>query len=187
MRKKMTKDSELEPNFSTYFRDRAVPAYADRDVAKIEELIEEFSYSEEGFQALCKGIASSNIDAISAAVNQINLFINSKPSSYSQSPTEKLVDDYLELLKKEPLAVFPIGSEFREVAKRMDAQSAYYNAMVNIKKRVNLKLVGEELYQVHYQTLDRAWNLYAKSRASFEQILEEHELLDGYEECRELL
>ena len=103
----MNKNTELNQSFSAYF--------SERDVAKINELIEECPQSEQAFQALCKGIASSNIDAISAALNQINVFINSQPILYSQSPTEKMVDDYLELLKKEPLEVFPIGSEFREV------------------------------------------------------------------------
>ena len=107
--------------------------------------------------------------------------------SYVQSPTEKMVDDYLELLKKEPLEVFPIGSEFREVVKKMDTQSAYYSALSNLRDKAKKQLIGEELYQIHHQTLDRAWNLYAKSRASFEQILEEHDLLEGYEEWRELL
>ena len=161
--------------------------FSERDVAKIKEWNEEFPNSKQGFQALCQGMATSNIDAIFAAVNQINVSINSQPISYVQSPTEKMVDDYLELLKKEPLEVLPIGSEFREVVKRMDAQSSYYNALVNLKDKAKKHLIGEELYQVHHQTLDRAWNLSARSRASFEQILEEHDLLDGYEEWRELL
>ncbi len=100
--------------------------FSERDVAKIKEWNEEFPNSKQGFQALCQGMATSDLDAIFAAVNQINVSINSQPMSYVQSPTEKMVDDYLELLKKEPLEVFPIGSEFREVVKKMDAQSAYY-------------------------------------------------------------
>ena len=52
---------------------------------------------------------------------------------YGQSPTEKMVDDYLGLLKKEPMEVFPIRSEFREAVKRMDAQSSYYSALLNLK------------------------------------------------------
>ena len=131
-------------------------------------------------------MASSNIDAIFAALNQINASINS-PILYSQSPTEKMVDDYLELLKKEPIEVFPVGSEFRAVVKKMDAQSTYYNGLLNLRDKAKKQLIGDELYQIHHQTLDRAWNLYAKSRACFEQILEEHELLEGYEEWRELL
>ncbi len=176
---KMNKNSELNQNFSAYF--------SERDVAKINELIEECPQSKQAFQALCNAIASSNIDAISAALNQINASINIPPILYSQSPTEKMVDDYLELLKKEPMEVFPVGSEFRQVVKKMDAQSAYYSVLVNLKDKAKKHLIGEELYQVHHQTLDRAWNLYASSRACFEQILEEHDLLDGYEEWRELL
>ncbi len=161
--------------------------FSDRDVAKIKEWNEEFPNSKQGFQALCQGMATSNIDAIFAAVNQINVSINSQPISYVQSSTEKLVDDYLSLLKKEPMEVFPIGSEFREAVKKMDAQSSYYSALLNLRDKAKKQLIGDELYQVHHQTLDRVWNTYAKSRASFEQILEEHDLLNGYEEWRELL
>ena len=175
----MNKNSELNQSFSTYF--------SNRDVAKIKEVIEECPESEPGYEDLCNGIASSNIDDIFAAINQINVSINSQPTSYSKSPTEKLVDDYLCLLKKEPMKVFPIGSEFRELVKRMDAQSSYYNGLVNLRDKANKQLIGESLYQLHHQTLDRVWKTYARSRASFEQILEEHELLDGYEEWRGLL
>ncbi len=69
----------------------------------------------------------------------------------------------------------------------MHSQHITYSALVNLKDKAKKHLIGEELYQVHHQTLDRAWNLSARSRASFEQILEEHDLLDGYEEWRELL
>ncbi len=161
--------------------------FSERDVAKIKEWNEEFPNSKQGFQALCQGMATSDLDALVAALNQINVSINSPPILYGQSPTEKMVDEYLGLLKKEPMEVFPIGSEFREVVKKMDAQSSYYNALLNLRDKVKKQLIGEELYRIHHQTLDRVWNLSAQSRASFEQILEEHDLLDGYEEWRELL
>ncbi len=80
-----------------------------------------------------------------------------------------------------------MGGGVNGYVKKMDAQSAYYSALVNLKDKAKKQLIGEELYQIHHRTLDRAWNLYARSRASFEQILEEHDLLDGYEEWRELL
>ena len=69
-------NSNLALDYREFFSDHAVPAYADRDVAKINDLVEKHPDSEQSFQALCKGIASSSIDAIVAALNQINESIN---------------------------------------------------------------------------------------------------------------
>ena len=105
---------------------------------------------------------------------------------YRTTYTEKLVDDYLRSTGQEPHEVFPLGCEFRIIAKKVDSHRKYWEGISKLRDLVALKrITGEKLFDAHNATEDLAWSLYQESREEMSRILEEKGIKNDFQQYLE--